>query len=82
MLGMPDIWTPIQFDAAVSYFGVWVDNKLQEYDYDKKPPRPKYDLKNLLSDRTDVGRDLSAYQGGKGVGSSMSSIRRRKQDEA
>ena len=75
---MPDIWTPIQFDAAVSYFGTWIDNKLNEYDYNKKPPKPKYNLKDLLSDSAQAGRDLTAYQGGKGVATSLSGIRARK----
>ena len=77
---LTDIWTPIQFDAAVSYFGTYVENKLHEYDYDKKPPKPKYNLKDLLSDLPAI-RSLSAYEGGKGVGTSMSQIRRRKKNE-
>ena len=81
MLGMTDIWTPIQFDAAVSYFGVWMDNKLQEYDYDKKPPKPKYDIKDLLSDNADAGRDLRAYQGDKGIATNLRGIRRRQEGE-
>lgn len=48
MLGMPDMWTPMQFDAALSYFGGSIESKLQEFD--PKTHKPRYRLKDLLSD--------------------------------
>lgn len=29
---LKDTWTPLQFDAAVSYFGGWIENKLNQLD--------------------------------------------------
>lgn len=47
LAGMPyDEWTPFQFDAAVSYFGVWVENKLNQFD--KKSGKPLHKLEDLL----------------------------------
>lgn len=44
---LKDIWTPLQFDAAVSYFGTWIENRLSQID-DKG--NPLYELENLLDD--------------------------------
>ncbi len=43
-MGMPDLWTAIQFDSAVLVFGRHVSNKLMEYENG----HPKYTLAELL----------------------------------
>lgn len=48
-LGLTDTWTAIQFDAAVSYFGRWVDNRLSEFEKDGSA---KYRLEDLLADES------------------------------
>lgn len=45
MLKMPDHWTPLQFDAAVSYLGNYISNKLEERD---KNGERLHTLENLL----------------------------------
>ena len=49
-----DWWTPLQFDAAVSFFGTWIEGKLNQYD-DKG--KPIYDLVQLLDDEPGQGAD-------------------------
>jgi hypothetical protein len=44
---MPDTWTAIQFDGAVTKFGLWIENKLHELD--ETTHKPKYELQDLLS---------------------------------
>jgi len=73
MLGMPDWWTAFQFDAAVSYFGVWAENRLNEMDYNAKPPRPKYTLDDVLKD-TPPQSPLELT--GRGVSHNLKGIRR------
>ncbi len=76
-LGMPyDWWTGYMLDAAVSLFGTWIENRLAEYDFNAKPsPRPKYKLKDLLSD---APMPTIPQQKMPGAPTSMSSIRRKK----
>jgi hypothetical protein len=47
ILGCDDWFTAHQFNAAVSWFGRYVENRLHEYD--DKAKRPKYSLEELLS---------------------------------
>lgn len=47
LLGLKDEWTSIQFDNAVSFLGVYIENKLNET---TKQGRPKYKLEDLLAD--------------------------------
>lgn len=63
LLGLDDTWTALQFDAAVSLFGIWIDNRLNEYDYESKPPRPKYRLENLLNDKPSMFASLKGIKG-------------------
>lgn len=44
-MGMPDMWTALQFDRAVTMFGQWVEGKLMERDDDHNP---KHTLRELL----------------------------------
>lgn len=37
MMGFEDTWTPYQFDRAVVWFGIWVENHLAERDKQGKP---------------------------------------------
>lgn len=72
-----DVWTAFQFDSAVSWFGIYIENKLNEIDYDSKPPRHKHTLKELLSDaRPTPPTQLK----GKGINPGLSRIRRVKRD--
>lgn len=48
MLGMRDTWTALQFDAAVSLFGTWAENKLSEFD--PKTGKHLYSVDDILSD--------------------------------
>jgi hypothetical protein len=49
LTGMPDdLWTPLQFDAAVSYFGNYVEGKLNEVD--PKTGQHLHTLDDLLAD--------------------------------
>lgn len=41
-------WEALQFDGAVTYFGTWCENKLNEYDPDAK--RYRHTLEELLAD--------------------------------
>lgn len=67
LTGMPDIWTALQFDAAVSLFGNWMESKLAEVDYsDPKHPRHPHTVDSLLND-TGQGGFLRALQGRKGM---------------
>jgi hypothetical protein len=43
---MRDYWTPLQFDLAVNWFGLWIESKLNELD-DKG--KQKHRLKDLLA---------------------------------
>lgn len=43
---MPDSITALSLDNAVMTFGVWADNRLQEYDTLLR--RPKYTLEQIL----------------------------------
>lgn len=43
--GLATWWTCYQFDSAVTYFGRWIDNKLEERD---KQGKQKYKLSDLL----------------------------------
>jgi hypothetical protein len=52
LIGMEDTWTPMQFDAAVSYFGVWVENRMNSFD--PKTGQARYRLEDLLSDAPPV----------------------------
>lgn len=45
LLGLPDLWTALQFDSAVMVFGRHVTNRLNEVDRDGKP---LYRLDRLL----------------------------------
>lgn len=47
-LGMPDFWTALQFDAAVSYFGNWIESRLNEFD--PVTHKPRYTLQGLLAE--------------------------------
>lgn len=77
MLGGDDIWTTFQFDSAVSYFGIWVENRLNEYDYSNpKKPKPKYQLKDLLSAKPAAPVALK----GQGISSDVTKITRRKRN--
>lgn len=49
ILGMPDEWTALQFDAAVIYFGRRIENMLNEMD---KEGKPKHKLEDLIKDGT------------------------------
>lgn len=44
---MRDTWTAYQFDSAIIYGGIWIQNRLEETD-DKG--KRLYDLKYLLTD--------------------------------
>lgn len=44
--GMPDMWTSLMFDTAVSVFGRHIEAKLGEIDEDTK--EPKWTLRQLL----------------------------------
>jgi hypothetical protein len=50
LTGLPgeDIWTCIQFDQAVRWFGIHIENKLQELD--RRTYEPRYTLAGLLDD--------------------------------
>lgn len=63
-----DLWTPLQFDSAVSYFGTWIDNMLKDYDY--KAKRYKHSLHELLADKKpmDWRRLPSKFKGLAGSG--------------
>lgn len=79
MIGAEDLWTPFMFDSAVSYFGIWVENKLNEMDYsDKKNVRPKYKLEDLLA-QTPKASPLQLS--GQGISHNLSGIRRVKRDK-
>lgn len=52
LTGMPDLWTAIQFDAAVREFGVRIENLLNELDEDGKPV---HRLQDLLAESQPVG---------------------------
>lgn len=56
-----DIWAAMQFDSAVSYFGVWVENRLNRFD---KQGKPVYSLDSLLTDTpTTGGGKITAMKG-------------------
>lgn len=48
LIGMEDIWTPLQFNAAVSLFGNWIEGKLNQFD--PKTGKALYELEDLLDD--------------------------------
>lgn len=52
LTGMPDMWTGIQFDAAVTQFGTKIENLLEERDKDFKPV---HTLDDLLADKKRAG---------------------------
>ena len=43
-----DEWAAFQFDNVVAWFGMWVENKLAEYDPVSK--EPLYSIEMLLAD--------------------------------
>lgn len=49
LMGFSDPWTALQFDMAVSWFGHYVEAKLN--DYDDKTHQPRFSLQELLSTR-------------------------------
>lgn len=68
LLGLDDTWTAIQFDAAVSLFGVWIDNKIDEMDYtDPKHPRHRYTLDQLLNEDNTGQGIFERLKGLKGI---------------
>ena len=58
LLGAPDWFTAFQFDAAVSYFGNFIDGKLAETDDDHKPV---HTLSDLLDDKPSEKRVATDY---------------------
>lgn len=50
LTGLPgeDLWTCLQFDQAVRWFGVYIENKLNELD--RRTHQPRYTLQGLLDD--------------------------------
>lgn len=46
--GLDDIWTPLQFDAAVTLFGNWCEGELNKLD---DAGKPVYTLEDLIQDK-------------------------------
>ena len=49
LMGFSDPWTALQFDMAVSWFGHYVEAKLNEFD--DKTHQPRFSLQELLNTR-------------------------------
>jgi hypothetical protein len=59
----PDIWTALQFNLALNYFGIFVQNKLDELDDNMKPVNRLEDIlgEKSQSNWTDAIRQLKKF---------------------
>lgn len=71
LTGMPDDWAAINFDLAVSWFGHYVEARLNEYD--DKTHKPLHRLEDLLA------QDSTSYDKFKQFAAGLGVYRRKKQ---
>lgn len=59
-----DAWTAYQYDAACSFLGLWLDNRLAETEKRGKKMVPKYTLEKLIADPMDeaVPRNVTQFR--------------------
>ena len=66
VMGIDDEWLAYDFDLAVSYLGITVQNRLDERDEDGKPTHDIYKALNVERPRK-VNPPRSTWQGVQGV---------------
>lgn len=65
LVGITDEWVAYQFDSAISFFGITIENALQETIKDKTTP--KYKLSDLLKPGYKLPRPPTEQQEAKGA---------------